>query len=146
MNKRIATNPLGIRMPDGHIIFPAVYTRPNQKPISAPSSISRCGARVHPHCYPQLKTTSSPHGQDSPNNLSKIPSKVQSNSKRLHSEILQSKAVNTSQETKRNAEQKSNSHTQCFSSSNRFSGKIYTNQTSRFPVTSRRGFRYIMVA
>ena len=27
-----------------------------------------------------------------------------------------------------------------------FSGKIYTDQTGRFPVTSSRGFRYIMVA
>ena len=50
----------------------------------------------------------------------KIPSKTRSNSKRLHSAILQRKAVNTAQETKRNAEKKSNSHTQCFSSSNQF--------------------------
>ena len=51
--------------------MPVVYTRPNQKPISAPLSISRCGSRAHPHCYPQFKKTSSPHGPDSPNNSSK---------------------------------------------------------------------------
>ena len=31
------------------VTFPALYTRPNQNPISAPFSISRYGARAHPH-------------------------------------------------------------------------------------------------
>ena len=93
-----------------------------------------------------IKKNSSPHGQDSPNNSSKTF---------LQKYEAQQKGTfdNTSKESNRHIprnQMKRRVKTQLtrtfFFQATDLSGKVYTNQTGRFPVTSIRCFKYIMVA
>ena len=78
---------------------------------------------MHINIYQCNEKHFSPLGQESPNNLSKIPTKIQGNSKRAHSEIIQGKTINKSQGTQWNVKWKPNAHAQCFFSGNWFIGK-----------------------
>ena len=93
-----------------------------------------------------IKKTSSPHVQDSPNNSPKNSFK---NPKQQQKGTFGNPTKEISQHILRNQMKRrvkiQLAHT-IFFTSNQFSGKIYTDKTGRFPVTSSRGFKYTMVA